>query len=81
MNRQGARAKAMVKSTPVTTYHAIPIYLRPLKKKREMWLQWKYEGIQYGVRVSNMGQSLYNAKQMIDAMLELEAKSYEAMSC
>ncbi|MFB2893986.1 hypothetical protein ACE1CI_13835 [Aerosakkonemataceae cyanobacterium BLCC-F50] len=44
-----------------------------------MWLQWKYEGIQYGVRVSDMGQSLYNAKQMIDAMLELEAKSYQAM--
>lgn len=70
----------MVKSTPVTTYHAIPIYLRPFKRKHEMWLQWKYEGIQYGVRVSDMAQSLYNAKQMIDAMLELEAKSYEAMS-
>lgn len=70
----------MVKSTPVTIYHAIPIYLRPFKKKREMWLQWKYEGIQYGVRVSNIGHSLYNAKQMIDAMLELEAKSCEVMS-
>lgn len=70
----------MVKTTPVTTYHAIPIYLRPFKRKGEMWLQWKYEGIQYGVRVSDMGQSLYNAKQMIDAMLELEAKSYATMS-
>lgn len=71
----------MVKTTPVTTYHAIPIYLRPFKKKGEMWLQWKYEGIQYGVRVSNMTESLFNAKQMIDAMLELEAKSFAAMSC
>lgn len=63
----------MINLTPVTTYHSIPIYLKPLKQQKEMWLQWVYEGIQYGVRVSTLGESLFKAQQMIDAMLELEA--------
>ncbi|GEM_PF-6117200 len=63
----------MMNLTPVSTYHTIPIYLKTLNKEKETWLKWAYEGIQYGVRVSTLGESLYKAQQMIDAMLELEA--------
>ena len=63
----------MINLTPVTTYHTIPIYLKPLKKEKELWLKWVHEDIQYGVRVSTLNESIYKAQQMIDAMLELEA--------
>lgn len=63
----------MINLTPITTYHEIPIYLKTLKKEKEAWLQWVYEGIQYGVRVTTLRDSMYKAQQMIDAILELEA--------
>ncbi|MFB2921676.1 MULTISPECIES: hypothetical protein [Aerosakkonema] len=63
----------MINLTPITTYHTIPIYLKTLKKEKEVWLQWVYEGIQYGVRVTTLRDSMYKAQQMIDAILELEA--------
>lgn len=68
----------MMNLSPISTYHSIPIYLKELKKEKEMWLQWVYEGIQYGVRVSTLGESLFKAQQMIDAMLELEAMAQAA---
>ncbi len=63
----------MMNLTPLTTYHTIPIYLKPLNKNKEMWLKWVHEGIHYGIRVSNLTESIYKAQQMIDATLELEA--------
>lgn len=62
----------MTNLTPVTTYQAIPIYLNKLKKKR-VWLQWVYEGIQYGVPVTTLNEALLKAQLMIDATLALQA--------
>lgn len=57
--------------TPVTTYQTIPIYLNKLKKKKRVWLQWVYEGIQYGVPVTTLNEAMQKAQQMIDATLAL----------
>lgn len=63
----------MINPTPVTTYQTIPIYLKQHNKNSKgTWLQWVYDGIQYGVRVTTVGESLHKAQQMIDAMLALQ---------
>jgi hypothetical protein len=62
----------MINLTPLTTYQAIPIYLKQLKKNKKVWLHWMYDGVQYGVPVTSLTESLNKAQQMIDAMLALE---------
>lgn len=63
----------MINLTQVTTYHAIPIYIKQLKRNKGTWLQWVHDDVQYGVPVTTLGDALGKAKQMIDAMLALEA--------
>ena len=47
----------MANLTPVTTYQTIPIYLNKLKKNKGCWLQWVYQGIQYGVPVTTINEA------------------------
>lgn len=68
----------MINLTPITTYHAIPIYVKQHRKNKGSWLQWVYDDVQYGVPITTMNESLSKAKQMIDAMLALEGMGESA---
>jgi hypothetical protein len=65
----------MTNLTPVTTYQTIPIYLHKVKKNKRVWLQWVYQGIQYGVPVTTVNEALLKARQVIDATLALQAQA------
>ncbi len=65
----------MANLTPVTTYQTIPIYLNKLKKNKGCWLQWVYQGIQYGVPVTTINEAIQKAKEVIDATLMLQAQA------
>lgn len=62
----------MTELNPITTYHAIPIYLKQADKGRGIWIQWQRGRIRYGIPVTTMEEALNKAWAMIDAMLELE---------
>lgn len=56
----------------LTTYNAIPIYLKQPEASGMTWLQWERGTIRYGVPVTTLESALHQVQIVIDVMLSLE---------